>query len=230
MSVLALMLIGVAPVEATSTLSGSCSEESAPHRCPSNQEVQAALREGRTIQELLRGAEQGCARCKSNMEWLQRHNQERYGVPASNHERSDFSPGTEEPKVSEPKATPPAARPQEQTSAPAQTVAPAQPAGAVPPHRCHSNQEVQAVIRGSATHRDVQYGASLGCPRCRENLIWWEERQQARDEALRTHVCPSNADVKVAIRGSATHKALIRGANVGCAKCRANLNWWNKRH
>lgn len=224
MNVLAAVLVSVIPVHGEDAISGENRRPDMSHKCPSNQEVQAAMREGRTIKELAQGAAAGCAKCRANLNWLHRSNRERYGISTATDEEVVIASRREDSKDCEPKSIPPAARPQEQTAAPAQ------PTGAVPPHRCHSNQEVQAVIRGSATHRDVQYGASLGCPRCRENLIWWEERQQARNEAVRTHVCPSNAAVKVAIRGSATHKALIRGANVGCAKCRANLNWWNKRH
>ncbi len=230
MIVLAAVLGSVIPVLGEDAISGENRRPDMSHKCPSNQEVQAAMREGRTVKALAQGAAAGCAKCRANLNWLHRSNRERYGISTTTDEKVVIASRREDLKDCEPKATPPAARLQEQTAAPAQTVTPAQPAGAVPPHRCHSNQEVQAVIRGSATHRDVQYGASLGCPRCRENLIWWEERQQARDEALRTHVCPSNAAVMNAIRGGATHKALIRGANAGCAKCRSNLNWWNKRH
>ena len=83
--------------------------------------------------------------------------------------------------------------------------------------------------------RALQQGANSGCKTCAKRL------KQITDSPTtdnggggggkgKPHDCPSNSAVQAAIPGSPTHKALIRGANSGCAKCRQNLNWWNKRH
>ncbi len=57
-----------------------------------------------------------------------------------------------------------------------------------------------------------------------------EEAPKPKPGRVAGHSCPSNSAVQSAIRGSATHRALIKGANSGCSKCRVNLNWWNSKH
>ena len=256
------------------------------HVCPVNAEVKAALEGSAVHREMQKGANAGCERCSSNLAWWNtRHNPKPSrveGAPAVRPapvpggrlleplaEELDAAPEAQHPRVAKPHQCP--------AGDDAQALRYGRDAGcrscaerlhrlmsSVPLHRCHSNSEVQAAIRGSATHRALLHGASLGCPRCMENLGWWEDRQAARDAALRHHVCPrehdyhalqagarigcptcsarlrsdsvaghrcpNNSEVKSAIRGSSVHRALIKGADSGCARCRQNLEWWKKRN
>lgn len=220
------------------------------HTCPFNYEVQAVGENGAAFREMQRGAELGCAKCRSNLSWWYKHNRpqpEILAPPAASRENglpeysSDESPSTPhsqpapENRVHECPAADDASALRQGRDAGCRKCAErlSRLQSTVPAHRCHSNSEVQAVIEGSATHREMQHGASLGCPRCKENLRWWESRQSARSQsqpAAHAHSCPSNAQVRGAVRGGAVHRRLVEGANLGCARCSQNLKWWAKHN
>lgn len=67
------------------------------------------------------------------------------------------------------------------------------------------------------TDEEIVSRADKGCEECKHRL-----------PSVKDHRCPSNDEVKCMVRGSATEGELKRGADAGCARCKANLNWFNK--
>ncbi len=150
---------------------------------------------------LQEGAAAGCSRCASRLEAvIQKEKKD-----AEDKKKADKDKKKDKPKKPDTKTEPP--KPVK--------------------HTCPSASK--------KNRRALQQGANSGCKTCATRLKQitaspTTDNGGGGGGTVKPHNCPSNKAVKAAIRGSATHKALIRGANSGCAKCRQNLNWWNKRH
>ena len=69
------------------------------------------------------------------------------------------------------------------------------------------------------TETEIKEWAGKDCAECKKRLA-----------VIKSHRCPSNAEIIQALPGTATHRELKKGYEQGCPRCKTNYLWWQKHH
>ena len=219
------------------------------HRCPSSDDRDA----------LEQGVDLGCAQCAQRLEAVEKAAAEKAAAEKAAAEKAAAEQAAAEQAAAEKAAAEQAAAEQAAAEKAAAEKAAAEKAAAEQAAAEQAAAEKAAADAKEAAARKAKKDADRKAKEAADRKAKKDAERKAKEAAdrkakeaarkakeaaerkakeatpvtppkVRNHSCPSNSAVKSAIRGSATHRALINGANSGCSKCRANLNWWNKRN